>query len=848
MSNLLKAGGARPSGVLTVGTDRPSPSRSEFPLSQTLAQRLDMLDEVLTENVDHGVFQRIADDHQLDGRTIAIDGRELVNFGSCSYLGLETDERLKEAAVEATRRWGTQFSTSRSYVSAPPYAALEAMLEELFGGAVMIAPTTSLGHLSTLPIVVDEHDAVVLDHQVHHSVQVAANQLRVQGTHVELVRHNRMDLLEERIQVLGKTHPRVWYMADGVYSMFADTIPLADMQRLMDTHEQFHLFVDDSHGMSWAGKHGRGFVLGHMPIRDRMIVAASLNKAFAAAGGAFVFADADLRRRVQLLPGPMMFSGPIQPPLLGAALASAQIHLSPEIEQRQALLRDRVQLTNVLLQEFELPLVAPSEAPIRYVGAGIPRMSYKVAQRMMDDGYWVNMAPYPAVPMKKTGIRTPITVHHSLEDIHGMVESLARHLPVVLAEEGSSIAEVEQTFGLAAPRRRAAAARSRDSDLRLEHHTSIDQVDAAEWDALLGDRGTFTAEGLRFIEEVFGAGSRPEDSWTFHYYVVRESAGAPVLATFFTEALWKDDMLARAEVSRRVEEMRADDRYLLTSRTLSMGSLLSEGDHLWIDRAADWRGALGLVLDAVAAEQRASGADNVVLRDFAEGDTELDAFMRDQGFARAPMLDSYVLDRDFDTDDEMLARLSSKSRYHQRREVLPWEHQYEVEVIRHGGRRLTRPELERIHRLYLNTEERGLDLNSFDLPIEVFERMQDFPSWELVLSYLKPEFGGPEERLPVAFGAHFVGREHYSPLIVGLDYGYVRPHRAYRVALLTMLRCAAAHGLRQVYMGMGAPLEKHRFGARAQKRFAYVQASDHFAMEVLAAIEADAGAEGRLVR
>jgi hypothetical protein len=305
-------------------------------------------------------------------------------------------------------------------------------------------------------------------------------------------------------------------------------------------------------------------------------------------------------------------------------------------------------------------------------------------------------------------------------------------------------------------------------------------------------------------------------------------------------------MLAPAEVSRRVEEMRAGDPNLLTSRTLSLGSLLTEGDHLYLDRRGDWRGALAMLLDAIGRTQDECGADAVVLRDFRTDDRELEEFLRERGFVRAPMLDSLTIEGPVPTDDEWLAGLSPRARHHQRREVLPWEGSFDVEVVGHGGRELDPADLEHLHRLYLNTERRSLELNSFDLPPHVFARMLEFPSWELVLLRIPAENGGPADGRPVAFGAHFVGAEHYAPLVVGLDYDYVLTHHSYRVALLTVLRRARAHRSGRILLGMGAPLEKRRFGARPERRSAYVQARDHFNMELLAQIEADAGAAGAL--
>src|SRR5438093_6668755 len=326
---------------------------------------------MLTEAASRGLLLRTPDDAPLDGRTVSLDGRPRLNFGSCSYLGLELDPRMREGVCAAVMRYGTQFSSSRSYLSAPPYPELEALLAEMFGGHVLVAPSTSLGHLAALPVLVESGDAVVLDQQVHQSVHMATNQLRVQGTAVEVIRHNRMDQLEEAIERLAGRHRRVWYFADGVYSMFADLAPFDELAALLERHEQLHLYVDDSHGVGWAGVHGRGPALDHLGARERLVVAASLNKSFAAAGGALVFPTAELKRRVRTVGGPMIFSGPVQPPMLGAALASARIHLSSELEQRQAALRERIHLCTELLEEFCLPLASHGTTPIRYVTLGL---------------------------------------------------------------------------------------------------------------------------------------------------------------------------------------------------------------------------------------------------------------------------------------------------------------------------------------------------------------------------------------------------------------------------------------------------------------------------------------------
>src|SRR5687768_16556668 len=97
-------------------------------------QRLQILDQMFTDAADRGLMLRNADDAVLNGRYLQFDGKEYLNFSSCSYLGLEMDPRLKEGAAAAAMRYGTQFSSSRSYVSAPAYHELEEALEEIFDG------------------------------------------------------------------------------------------------------------------------------------------------------------------------------------------------------------------------------------------------------------------------------------------------------------------------------------------------------------------------------------------------------------------------------------------------------------------------------------------------------------------------------------------------------------------------------------------------------------------------------------------------------------------------------------------------------------------------------------------
>ena len=583
--------------------------------SQT--ELMNAVDHVVGEGIRRGALYRLAEDPVADGRTLTLDGRKVVQLGSCSYVGLELDERLKQGAIEATLSHGTQFASSRAFVRAGIYRELESLLDQLFGMPTLTAQTTTLAHVAALPVALNEDDAVILDHQVHQTVVMAVNHSRLHGTHVELVRHNRMDQLAERVEALSKEHRHVWYMCDGIYSMLGDFAPMDALRAMLDRYEQFHLYVDDAHGMSWTGLHGRGFALGTAGLHDRMLVVTSLCKAFSAGGAVLLVKDPELRRRIGTISPTMIFSGPLQPPLIGAATASARIHLSDEIVVRQQALLQRIRLFNELMTARGLAPLSMDETPVRCLGLGPPRLAYAVAERLVREGYYANTAVYPAVPKGRSGLRVALTTHLTTEDLTGFEDTLVGVLDEALAAEGLTRDDLYRNLGSGNLWGGAAAGAK---ELTLEHHRSVEALDPAEWDRLLGARGSFNVEGLRSLERTFRDNAEPENNWGFHYFVVRDAAKRPVLATFFTDALWKDDMLASEEVSRKVEAMRAGNPYFLTSRGLSMGSLLTEGDHLFLDRSGDWRSALRLLLESASGVQRKVGAQSLILRDVPAGD------------------------------------------------------------------------------------------------------------------------------------------------------------------------------------------------------------------------------------
>ena len=420
-------------------------------------QFLSILDNVSQTGKGLGVILQTADDQQLDGRSLTINGHKVLNFSSCSYLGLDQHPTLIEGAIDATRRYGVQFSSSRTYVASPLYGELEEKLSQIFKSPALVTNTTTLGHIGNVQLLIGDEDAVILDVSVHASVHQAVQLLESRHIPIEVVRHNRLDMLEDQIKKLSVMHRKIWYFTDGVFSMFGDLAPMDDLRVLLDRYEQLHLYVDDAHGMSWMGEHGAGFAMSRLPYHERMYLTTSMGKAFGASGGIMVYPNKDDFRRVHDYGKTLIFSIQLPPPILGAAVASANIHLSAEIYEKQRELATRVLHFKKTARMLELPVMADPVSPIKFIALGKPPLCYSMMQRLLKAGFFTNMSAYPSVSYNQSGIRIPLTTHHTIDDIDQLLHTIAVALPAAFTETNSSMAEIVKFFKLDRHPNRAAA-------------------------------------------------------------------------------------------------------------------------------------------------------------------------------------------------------------------------------------------------------------------------------------------------------------------------------------------------------------------------------------------------------
>ncbi|MFD2523148.1 aminotransferase class I/II-fold pyridoxal phosphate-dependent enzyme [Emticicia soli] len=401
-----------------------------------LSKQMLYVNDVFSNARDLGLIQVKAHQDEESSRKISIDGKSYISFMSNNYLAFENDERVKEAAIEGIRKYGMQTSISRMYMSFDHYLELEDKLEKIFGLPTFLASSTTLGHFAYLPVIIGRNDAVILDQFVHESVQLAVNTLKADGYHVEMIKHSQMEMLERRIKALSEKYDNVWYMADSVYSMHGDVAPMKDIEMLMNKYDKFKTYIDDAHGMSWIGEHGKGFALHNIPRHEKMYVITSLNKGFGAFSSALIFPNKLTKQTVYNCGGALRFSAPTLHAGITAASCIADIHLTDEIYERQMRLNELITVFKQKAIDLKLPIINYAHTPQFFMGLGSVELLIRFSQFLMSKDFLLSPSTVPAVPVKHSGFRISLSLYQTVEDVKNLCDLLAEYIEV-LEKEGS---------------------------------------------------------------------------------------------------------------------------------------------------------------------------------------------------------------------------------------------------------------------------------------------------------------------------------------------------------------------------------------------------------------------------
>jgi len=790
----------------------------------------------ITKGAEIGIGRLYTEDEFYDNTTITFNNKPHVNFGSYSYLGLEQDQRLKDAAINAINRYGIQYPSSRSYVSNTLYKEFEELLGEIFEKPVILATTTTLAHVAVMPIVVSENDVILMDQQVHSSVQFMISHLQLQGVPFHVVRHSSLKSIEERIIELSKKHDQVWYMMDGIYSMYGDAAPMKELHALMDKYPNFRLYVDDAHGMSWSGRNGAGFALENTPFHDQMVLVTSLNKAFASGGSVVVIPDPKVRELARTCGGPFIFAGQLQMSALGAGIACAKIHLSDEIKELQNDLKSKIDFCESQLIKHGLPFIQSEEStPIFFVGVGLAKVGYTLARKILNEGFFVNLAIFPAVSLTCTGIRFSVTCNHSFEQIQQLIETMAVQFEAALIEEERTIEDIHHAFRKAniykpEVQKITPIVPMRLPDFHLQHERSIEKIPREIWNTYMQNKGSYDWDGLLLLEGAHKNNEEEYNNWDFHYFILRDRKGKVVLATYLTYCLTKDDALAPALVSKQIESQRQSDPFYLCSRTLLLGCPVSIGDHLYLDKSAEnWKEGLDFFIEKLTALYDENPANVLNIRDIAQSETEVQSRFEDQGLMKVDVLDGHEVSLEGITSSSaFLQSLRSSQRRFVKQRAVNHSDQFSVRLLgAHDIRHLND-----VYQLYLNTKEKHLELNLFECSKELFKEAFYSPHWEVLALSLRSD----STDTPIAIALSYKTNSSYNFMYAGLDYRFVESHHSYNQLLWQIVQRGIETGSSRIDMGLTTAQNKRKFGAKTYSNVGFVQVKDDFNYKIISSM------------
>lgn len=791
---------------------------------------LDIVDNVWSSAKEKGIMHINSEEQSFNGEKFIINGRELINFGTCGYLGLEMHPDLIANSIALTKKFGTQLSMSRAYIRPTYIQELEELMSQIFDGNKVICYTsTSNAHISVIATIIKYDDLIILDQQVHFSVQFPCKNAKLQGTEVKMVRHSDYEMLEELIRENYNKYKRIWYMADGVYSMHGDLPDTVILKNLLDKYPKLHLYFDDAHGMGWDGKNGAGYIYDRLGVSERIVIISTLAKGFGCVGGTAIFADPEMYRKTDIFGGPLSYSHPLSPANVGAAIASAKIHLSNDIYKYQYELKDLMDYMNLKLEEKNLTNISSPNSPIYFIGSGLNKVTRNFVHRVLQEGIYVNTATFPVVANDKSGLRFTLTRHNTKADIDLFADVMAYHLPKAIKEEGDSVERVYKEFGFYLPQVKNAeqVEQIKKSNLVVNEYSTIHDIDAEDWNSFR-DRRNISYTGMQCMEEIFSNNKKPEENWSFHYIIVKDENGKIVLATFFTGAIYKDDMVSPEKVSLEIEELRKNEPFYLCSKTLAMGSLFSEGDFIYLDvEHSEWKKSVNDLFEFVSKVKKEINATTVIFRDFEEGNF-LNQVLEDEGYVKIKLPNTNIVCHPkWNTKEELLVLLGSKNSIRSiKRYVFRYEDQFKV-TIKTG---LTEQDAEKHYQLFLNVKKANHAFNFFAYPSKIAKILSKYSDWEFM------EFRLSDSDELIACVWTFIGKKHICPLILGLNYDYNESHYLYKQIMYQMVKRGNDLDKNKIYLGLTSDYEKQKYGAKTVPFLGYIKVDDMYNLDLLSSL------------
>lgn len=350
---------------------------------------------------------------------VIIDGKRVLMFGSNCYSGLVNDPRIKEAAIEATRKYGTGCAGSPFLNGTLDlHKQLEAKLAEYTGKEdVMIYSTGFEVNLGVVSCLTGREDYILWDEQDHASIIEGR---RLSFSQSLKYKHNDMASLERQLQRCEPDKIKL-IVTDGVFSMEGD---VADVKTIVKLAKKYNasVMVDEAHGIGVFGKGGRGVCHDQGVAKDVDLIMGTFSKSFASLGG-FIATDKEITNFLRHHSRSYIFTASITPASTAAAMKALEI-MQAEPERQENLWK----LTRYALEGFRNMgcEIGNTSTPIIPLFIRDNNKTFAITRDLLEDGIFVNPVVSPAVAPHDTLIRFSLMATHTMDQVTTALEKIRK--------------------------------------------------------------------------------------------------------------------------------------------------------------------------------------------------------------------------------------------------------------------------------------------------------------------------------------------------------------------------------------------------------------------------------------
>ena len=366
---------------------------------------------------------RVLEDEQAPECTF--DGKKVINLASNNYLGLTTHPKLREAALEATRKYGVGSGAVRTIAGT---MKIHMELEEKIARfknveACVVFQSGFAANAGTVSAVLGKDDFIISDALNHASIIDGA---RLSRAKILVFRHKDVTHAEEQLASIQNEPGKKLLISDGVFSMDGDIGPLPGLCDLAEKYGAI-MMVDDAHASGVLGRAGRG-TIDHFGVHGRVdIQVGTLSKAIGALGG-YVCGTRDLIDFLYHRARPILFSTS-HPPSVAATCIAAFDVLQDEPELIENLWENtRFWKKELGLLGFDIggKTTPASETPITPIIIGDGARTMEFSRELFKEGVLGTGIAFPTVPEGKARIRTIMTATHTAEELQRALEVLKK--------------------------------------------------------------------------------------------------------------------------------------------------------------------------------------------------------------------------------------------------------------------------------------------------------------------------------------------------------------------------------------------------------------------------------------